>query len=89
MSRIDATNEFASQPPVGQRVVAVLGSNVPTRRSGGQPLSNRLPVERFRQTDVSVNGVQPTLVRQQLSHSCITLTVLSELWPVGADFFVI
>ena len=62
MRRIDATNQFACEPAVGQRVIAVLGPDVPTRRSGGQSLGDRGPIERLRQTDISVNGVQPTLV---------------------------
>ena len=63
MRWINATNEFAGKPPVGQGVIAVLSSDFPTRSSGGQSLGDRCPIECLSQADVTVNGVQTTLVR--------------------------
>ena len=41
MGRINSANQFTSEPTVRQRVIAVLGPDVPTRRSGGQSLGDR------------------------------------------------
>ena len=89
MCRIDATNEFASEPTISQGVITMLGSDVPTRSSGSQSLGDRCPIECLSQTDVTVNGVQTTLVRKQLSNCCITFAMLRKLWPIRADLFVI
>ena len=85
MLRIDATDQLAGQPAVGDAWYPCVE---PIGHSGvgvGEARRDRVPVERLGERDVALDAEQAALVAEQLRDGGVTLAVRGELGPVRRD----
>ena len=83
-------HDFADQPPVGQCVIAALGSRFVGRRFCRDRGDHVFPVEHVvRAVDDAAEPVKPCGVAQHVADGDVLLAVLRELRPVGGHSLVV